>query len=303
MIKETDRVLFYEKDGAPVTDTQPYLTDLWQQLAKENETAKESLDYSKLLGPISAAHQDVKAVLTVLDHILSHTPQQLPTPLQPHKLSLPMPHDSEPALSTHSAPLYLQAAHCLRTKADALEADLKRDAELAQFARELKAQGWPVQYSKPQGAWVVDYGYKCRFARFWEHLRTIEERGTFAIISAPYQLTFPATLQLTTLLINNKCAPKLCEDLEVEYIRNLKKAQQMLMERDLFELLKEELIQSYEQVQVATNRVQVNGLITIELRLSSEEEMALEEDPRILQAIYDYITNKPLLLQAFLLIK
>src|SRR5947199_8982607 len=81
-IKDEDdqRILRYDHEGKEIKDKNPFLTNLWNCLSlketnfltKSSESARESLDYSKIIGPISSAHQDIKAVIMLLDSILSN---------------------------------------------------------------------------------------------------------------------------------------------------------------------------------------------------------------------------------------
>jgi hypothetical protein len=290
---EDKRFLFYDQEGKEVVDKSPFLTDLWNYLSlketsflnKVSGSTEEPLDYSKILGPISTAHQDVKAVIMLLDSILSNMPPTVGCSKLAKSIA-----DTNPIINFQAA-LYHESAQKLRQRAIRLKDQIFKDIQMNLIAKKYRDLGWPVEYSTRYGVWLVDYGYKARFVHFWEHIKSIEERDTFAIISPDGQLVFPSDHVCMRLTMNNKYKTPNIYSPNNESA-TLLAAQQSLIEMDFFESqIKPTLLELYSKAQVSTNQITVDSpSICIELK-SFDETANLEPMPDLLRGIYEYLKD------------
>ena len=288
------RILYYDRDGKPTRDKDPFLTDLWNYLSlkesnflgKASGSAEESLDYSKILGPISAAHQDVKAVIMLLDSILANS-----VPLVGcTKLAKSIP-DTNPIVN-FQASLYLESAQKLRDRAALLKDQILNDIRMNLVAKKYKEMGWPVEFSIRYGLWLVDYGYKSRFVHFWEHIKSVEERDTFAVISPAGELVFPSDYACMRLVLNNQfITPNIYRGGNESAM--LMAAQQSLIETDFFESqIKPAILKIYPKAQISTNHIIIDSpRIHIELRDYIVRSMNLEPNLELLRGIYEYLRD------------
>ena len=287
------RILRYDHEGKEVMDKNPFLTDLWNYLSlketnfltKASESAKESIDYSKIIGPLSSAHQDIKAVIMLLDSILSNPN----TVAGCTKLAKSIP-DTNPIVNLQAS-LYLDSAQKLRKRSALLKDQILNDIRMNLIAKKYKELGWPVEYSTRFGLWLIDYGYKARFVHFWEHIKSIEGRDTFAVISLTGDLVFPSDNACMRLVLNNRYAtPNIYR--ENNESASLLAAQQSLIEMDFFEVqIKPTMLKIYPKAQISTNKIIVDSPnISIELRPYNESK-DLEIASELLRGIYEYLRD------------
>lgn len=290
MEQDDNRILHYDGEGNPQMDKNPFLTNLWHFLSlkdtnfiNSNDKKDKELDYSNILGPISAAHQDVKAILLILDSISNPN-----TNIGFSKLGTSFK-DTNPIINFQKSN-YTETAVKLRLHANLLREQQLEDIRMSLVAKKFQQMGWPVEYSLKYGMWLVDYGYKARFCPFWEHLKTVEERSTYAVINRDETLLLPSKLENARLIFNRRITPNIYNH-EISEQKKLQHAQQSLIEVDFFEeKLKPALMQFYPKAQISTKKIIINSTNYIELSSDYNEEN-VEIDSSLLRGIFEYLKN------------
>jgi hypothetical protein len=267
------------------------VAQLWQHLSRHPEIAHSTtsdppngFDPARVFGPLALAHQQVKALLALVDRLLSDGKSASGLAFKLAKV------EGDPRDKEHEREgidngmdlraVYLQSATFMRAKAEELHRQFEQNERLNERAQFFRAQGFLVDWNAEQAAWMVDYGYRPLFAHFWAHLQPMAERGTYAVVnSLDGTLIFAKSIKPRRLTINGLFIfPSFArfDDSSacVNDLKMLQRYQQSLMEEGfLHDVLCPYLLGHFPHARMHTaNVLWVPGLAKLELLIADDRD-------------------------------
>lgn len=239
-----DLIQYFDDTGKPVTQQDPYLADLWLNVAKCDLVARNptkdddsiKFDPQRFYGPIQGALASVDCMLTVMQECRkSDLDSSMLKSLKGE------PDDPDLLIKQDRREMYKQSAAWLRQQALLLNNSFVRfNFMLNNVVKPLiHIHGYPVDYTR--GMWIVDFGYRHMFRKFNAHYESVEGRGTFFVIrlsekSMQIEYKMPKEDDCECELRLDELFPTPLENNDVLYdlLSDLNKSRQLALERDFY---------------------------------------------------------------------